>query len=71
MKFKQKQDWSNGNMVRVGFLTLTVVEKVATVGDYKPDFYILQSPKKLYQFTPHHGLVSCDGMTLEQIRNNW
>ena len=48
---KTKQDWSIGNSVRVGFLTLKVV---AIVGHE----YILESAKGIkYSFTPYNGLV--------------
>jgi hypothetical protein len=52
--FKAKsaqQDWSDGQTVKVGFLTLEVVAKVN--GDYR-----LWNPNggKKYLFTPHMGL---------------
>lgn len=69
---KVKQNWIPGNNVKVGFLNFTVIEKVSTPGDFKPDFYILANVKGVfYSFTPHYGLGNCNGMTLEQIRNNW
>ena len=72
MKFKQKQDWSNGNTVRVGFLSLIVIDKVATPGDYKPDMYVLRSSAgKLYTFVPHNGLTACEGMTVEECKASW
>jgi hypothetical protein len=48
---KRKQDWSDGETVRVGFLTLEVVAKVGA--DYR-----LWNPLngKQYTFTPHMGL---------------
>ena len=63
---RAKQDWSDGASVRVGFLTLEVVRKVATPGDYRPDLYVLWNPKTgaIYSFTPHHGLTRCD--TIEE-----
>ncbi len=58
MRRKPKQDWSVGSLVKVGFLDgLTVAEKVATPGDFKPDYYILTKGEKRYEFTPHNGLV--------------
>jgi hypothetical protein len=50
---KRTQDWSAGETVKVGFLTLEVVEKDGS--DYR-----LWSPKtgKKYVFTPHLGLNS-------------
>jgi hypothetical protein len=55
-----KQRWQVGEVVRVGFLQLRVVEKEPTPGDYLPDAYILcglgASESKLYRFVPHNGL---------------
>lgn len=50
---KAKQDWSDGETVKVGFLTLEVVAKVGS--DYR-----LWNPNtgKQYTFTPHLGLSS-------------
>lgn len=53
-----RQDWSPGRTVRVGFLTLRVVEAIPTPGDGRPDVYRLASldGRTGYTFTPHHGL---------------
>lgn len=52
-----KQDWTPGATVKVGFMALTVVRKVATPGDHRPDVYHLQSAKgRPYTFQPHFGL---------------
>jgi hypothetical protein len=55
-----KQQWEIGETVKVGFLTLRVVEKEPTPGDYKPDAYILvglgAGACKRYRFVPHNGL---------------
>ncbi|RUR68660.1 hypothetical protein EJP67_16480 [Variovorax guangxiensis] len=55
---KAKQDWTIGATVKVGFLALTVIAKIPTPGDFKPDAYVLASPSKgtFYEFVPHHGL---------------
>lgn len=55
---KSSQDWTPGATVKVGFLTLRVVEAVATPGDYRPDLYRLASldGARRYEFTPHMGL---------------
>lgn len=55
---KTKQDWTVGQSVKVGFLTLVVCAAVATPGDYKPDAYILsnKTADKFYVFVPHNGL---------------
>ena len=57
---KSKQAWEVGEMVKVGFLTLRVLAKVATPGDFKPDAYVLTNAKadKFYRFVPHNGLHS-------------
>ena len=49
----RQQDWSDGETVKVGFLTLEVVQKVGS--DYR-----LWNPAngKKYTFTPHMGLSS-------------
>ena len=53
-----KQIWEVGRRVKVGFLSLTITEKVATPGDYMPDAYRLVSDKGVrYEFVPHNGLT--------------
>ncbi len=54
-----KQSWEIGSMVKVGFMTLKVLE-VKAVKDYLPDIYILGNPKngKRYEFIPHNGLLA-------------
>ena len=55
-----KQAWEVGSVVRVGFLSLRVVRKEPTPGDYMPDAYILcglgANESKKYRFVPHNGL---------------
>ena len=55
---KTKQNWTVGQIVKVGFLSLVVKAAVATPGDYLPDAYILanQAGTQLYKFVPHNGL---------------
>ena len=57
-KLTSKQDWTAGKIVKVGFLTLRVVECKA-VKDYLPDIYTLESVDGLrrYEFIPHRGLT--------------
>lgn len=55
-----KQNWSVGNVVKVGFLRLSVVAVILTPGDYKPDVYILTNQTQLYRFVPHNGLEKID-----------
>lgn len=56
---KPKQDWTIGNVVKVGFLTLKVIGHIPTPGNFKPDEYALEfltQPVKYYTFTPHNGI---------------
>ena len=52
------QQWTPGQQVRVGFLTLPVRAAVATPGDHAPDAYILANAAgtQLYKFVPHNGV---------------
>ena len=53
---KRTQDWTVGNRVKVGFLTLTVTG--TKPGDYQNTAYTLVSDKGVrYEFEPHYGLV--------------
>lgn len=54
---RSKQDWTPGNVVKVGFLSLRVLSVVA-VKDWLPDIYTLESldGTKKYEFIPHNGL---------------
>lgn len=55
-----KQAWQVGETVKVGFMTLRVVEKEPTPEDYMPDAYILvglgKNEGRRYRFVPHNGL---------------
>jgi len=52
-----KQNWTVGSTVKVGFLSLKVIEIIPTPGDGLPDQYLLENSKgKQYIFTPHYGL---------------
>lgn len=57
---RSKQAWEVGEAVKVGFMTLRVVEKEPTPGDYMPDAYILvglgKNEGRRYRFVPHNGL---------------
>jgi hypothetical protein len=54
-----KQDWSVGETVKVGFLKLRVLAKVATPGNWLPDQYALTDAtgSRFYMFIPHNGLT--------------
>lgn len=55
-----RQDWTIGKTVRVGFLTLKVIAKVETPGNWLPDQYALEgAPGSFYKFIPHNGLTRC------------
>ena len=57
MIINTRQSWTPGATVRVGFMTLRVVEAVPTPGDWAPDAYILEGAKgQRYEFVPHNGL---------------
>ena len=53
-----KQAWEVGETVKVGWMTLTVLEKIPTPGDYRPDKYHLVDLRNgnEYEFTPHRGI---------------
>lgn len=55
-----KQAWEIGEVVKVGFMKLRVIEKEATPGDYMPDAYHLcglgKNADRRYRFVPHNGL---------------
>jgi hypothetical protein len=55
-----RQEWQVGEAVKVGFLSLRVIAKEPTPGDYKPDAYILcglgANEQRRYRFVPHNGL---------------
>ncbi len=53
-----KQNWTIGNVVKVGFLQLRVLG-VKAVKDGLPDIYTLESldGQKRYEFIPHNGLA--------------
>ena len=55
---RSRQDWSPGQTVKVGFLSLVVVQCIPTPGDFAPDAYILANAARtqLYRFVPHNGL---------------
>jgi hypothetical protein len=58
-----KQNWQVGAMVKVGFLTLQVVARVATPGNGLPDQYALKSAAgRFYCFIPHNGLSRCNSL---------
>lgn len=58
-----KQSWEIGSVVKVGFLTLRVLAKVATLGNWLPDQYALTNDKgRFYKFVPHNGIERCDSL---------
>ena len=64
-----KQDWSAGATVKVGFQTLTVIAKIPTPSDFKPDAYILASAAKgtFYEFVPHNGLTKIEAHEAREL----
>ena len=59
-----KQLWEIGETVKVGFMRLVVLAKIATPGDYAPDAYALSAigGGKFYRFVPHNGVTRCDSL---------
>ena len=57
---RTKQDWTQGSTVKVGFLTLEVVDRVAAPLSYYQEAYRLWNPVngKKYTFVPHNGIES-------------
>lgn len=53
---KSKQDWTVGQNVRVGFLSVAVVARLEATGDGNPGAYILTNGTQLYSFVPHNGV---------------
>lgn len=55
---RTRQDWTAGQVVKVGFLSLRVVSARAEV-DGLPDIYTLASldGSRTYEFIPHNGLT--------------
>ena len=64
MVTNSKQSWEVGQSVKVGFLTLVVVARIATPGDFLPDAYALTNAKgdRFYRFVPHNGLTRCESL---------
>lgn len=57
-----KQDWTPGNIVKVGFMSLMVQAAIETPKNYAPDAYLLSSAKgQNYLFVPHKGIEKYDG----------
>jgi len=54
-----KQVWAVGQIVNVGFLkNLTVMERIPTPGDYRPDVWrLIGANGAEYEFTPHCGIA--------------
>lgn len=54
---KTKNEFKEGNTVKIGFMTLTVLYQSTTNEYYRPRAWILESSKGIrYQFTPYYGL---------------
>jgi hypothetical protein len=55
---RTKQTWAVGAVVKVGFLSLRILD-VRAVKDGMPDIYTLESLDglKRYEFIPHNGLT--------------
>jgi hypothetical protein len=64
-----KQNWNVGETVKVGFLRLRVLAKVATPGNYLPDQYAMTSAdgSRFYCFIPHNGLTRVDSLAAAMV----
>ena len=64
-----KQVWQVGETVKVGFLSLRILAKVATPGNYLPDQYALtdKTGDRFYRFIPHNGLERCDSLQAAMV----
>lgn len=51
------QNWQVGETVKVGFMSLRVLARVPTPGNYLPDQYALTNSDgtRYYRFIPHRG----------------
>lgn len=61
---RTKQIWEVGEVVKVGFMQLRVIAKVATPGNWLPDQYALTdaSGAKFYRFIPHNGCTRVESL---------
>jgi hypothetical protein len=66
---KTKQNWTIGQTVKIGFMSLVVKAAVATPGDYLPDAYILTNAAgtQLYKFVPHNGVQKIDAVEAREL----
>lgn len=56
-KMKTKNEFKEGNTVKIGFMTLTVLFQSKDKDYYRARAWILESAKGIrYQFTPYYGL---------------
>lgn len=64
-----KQVWEVGEQVRVGFMVLRVLAKVATPGNYLPDQYALTNADgtRFYRFIPHHGCERVESLDAAMV----
>lgn len=54
---KTKNEFKEGNLVKIGFMTLKVLYRSEEKAYYRPNAWVLESSKGvLYQFTPYYGL---------------
>lgn len=55
-----RENWTAGEIVRVGFLTLRVIARIPTPGNHSPDEFAMENlaGSKFYTFCPHRGIYS-------------
>lgn len=66
---RSAQDWTAGQAVKVGFMSLVVVQCIPTPGDYAPDAYILRNAvgTKHYRFVPHKGIEALSRAEADEL----
>lgn len=66
---KSKQVWQVGETVKVGFMSLRILAKVATPGNYLPDQYALTNAdgSRFYRFIPHNGCSRVESLAEAMI----
>lgn len=63
---RTKQNWTIGSTVKVGFMSLEVIDTLA-VKDGLPDLYLMRKGNVYYEFIPHNGLSRLNASELANI----
>jgi len=64
-----KQVWQVGETVKVGFMTLRILAKVPTPGNFLPDQYALTNAdgSRFYRFVPHNGCERVESLAAAMV----